>query len=445
MTWQIHTGDCRDVLQALPERSVQTVVTSPPYFGLRDYGHGDQIGLEPTPEEFVEAMVQVFRAVRRVLRDDGTVWLNLGDTYASTSKGSGGTGASGLMKDGRAETGRASADTANGRATFAVRRFELGDGLKTKDMIGIPWMVAFALRADGWYLRSEVIWHKPSPMPERVSDRPTRAHEHLFLLSKQARYYYDADAIRTPLAEGSAERIEAGFRDRYADGAVDGKGYRGPTGGKNGMAVPAVGANRRTVWTVPPSPFGGAHFATFPYKLVEPCILAGAPEKACAECGSPWVADDGPRALDESRPQARRAIALADEHGLTDAHLDAIRSCGTGDTGRAKATQTGTGRNEPAVQALADEAKAALGGYYREFLLARPTRGVDAPTCSCDAGTQPGVVLDPFAGAGTTGVVALRQGRSFVGVELNPEYVAIARERIVGDAPLFNTGTEIAA
>jgi DNA modification methylase len=192
VTWRIIEGDCRTVLAGLPERSVQTCVTSPPYFGLRDYGTDGQIGLEPTPDEFVAALVAVFREVRRVLRDDGTVWLNLGDSYASGGPGGSSpastlTGGGGRYRDG-------SKQAAMHEATAGPR--PVAAGCKPKDLIGIPWMVAFALRADGWYLRSDIIWSKPNPMPESVTDRPTKSHEYLFLLSKGPRYFYDADAVR---------------------------------------------------------------------------------------------------------------------------------------------------------------------------------------------------------------------------------------------------------
>ena len=478
-SWRILEGDCRDLLDTLEPGSVQTCVTSPPYFGLRDYGVDGQLGLEATPDEFVEAMVAVFREVRRVLRDDGTLWLNLGDSYS-----------------GGANSGGANSGTTNGPPVriknLPIKR---GEGIKPKDLIGIPWAVAQALRAPdyhgrigaerdrvwlaatldaegsicgfthkraddgttrtgvhvtitntneallgeadriwpasrvehenhgeghygyrpswrwvahgaedkallmrelfpyliakraqarlawaffemskdakrlartaeaqeikdrrawivgalsrlnrgedvdvpswvgvppsvettGWYLRSDIIWHKPNPMPESVTDRPTRAHEFLFLLSKSPRYFYGAEAIRE---DDSGKPAGNGYdrAARLSGGLADGNVERWEPGG---------GRNKRDVWTVTTQPFAGAHFATFPPKLIEPCILAGAPEG--------------------------------------------------------------------------------------------------------------GVVLDPFAGAGTTGLVALRHNRSFVGCELNPEYAELARDRIRDDAPLLNTPSEVAA
>ncbi len=263
----IRTGDVLDVLRAAPDECIQTVVTSPPYWGLRDYGIDGQIGLEQTPDEYVAHLVAVFREVRRVLRSDGTVWLNLGDSYAASGSGGG--------------PGKQSTNV--GSVNIPPR--SAPPGLKVKDLVGVPWRVALALQADGWYLRSEIIWSKNNPMPDSVRDRPVRSHEHVFLLTKSPRYFYDADAVKEPTVSGEGTR------------------------------------SRRTVWTIAIQHFRGAHFATFPEKLVEPCILAG---------------------------------------------------------------------------------------------------------------SAPGdVVLDPFAGSGTTGVVALRHKRRFTGIELNPEYAAIAEARIV--------------
>jgi len=294
----ILVGDNLPHLRAMADESVQTCVTSPPYFGLRDYGMPGQIGLEATPDDFVAAMVAVFREVRRVLRDDGTLWLNLGDSYASTSS----------YNAPRSDCGR----------TDSPRQPNAGipEGMKAKDLIGIPWMVAFALRADGWYLRQDIIWSKPNPMPESVRDRCTKAHEYVFLLSKSPRYYFDAEAIAEPVAESSRSRLSQPTIEQQAGST------RVP--GKMNGNMKAVGngetRNRRSVWTVTTKPFKGAHFATFPVDLIEPCILAG------------------------SR---------------------------VGD-----------------------------------------------------------VVLDPFMGAGTTGVAAVKNGRRWVGCELNPEYADMAELRI---------------
>jgi len=357
---RIIQSDVLDGLRQIEAGSVHTCVTSPPYWGLRDYGTAkweggdsecdhkeksnrndggrvntdgfhvssannsdkgnrnytgtcpkcgatridDQIGLEKTPEEYVAKLVEVFREVRRVLRDDGTVWLNLGDSYASSTSNNGG------YSDKSTLAGFSRPDTKGRLANDTGRVVSLDHGLKPKDLCGIPWRVAFALQADGWWLRSDIIWAKPNPMPQSVTDRPTSAHEYIFLLSKSARYFYDADAIAEKTTGGDA-----------------GNGFDRPHRLKhaNGNPTPYVDLNtrnKRDVWTVATQPFPGAHFAVFPPKLIEPCILAGSP----------------------------------------------------------------------------------MGG----------------------------TVLDPFSGSGTTGIVATKHGRSYVGVELNPEYAEMSRKRIGG-------------
>lgn len=352
MTIRILEGDCRDVLKTLQDASVQCCVTSPPYFGLRDYGVDGQMGLEPTPDEYIAGMVAVFREVRRVLRDDGTLWLNIGDSYAANG-GPGWQGKNGQRSD-RRFTGT--------RDTVAMREQARTafDGYKPKDLIGIPWMLAFALRADGWYLRQDIIWAKPNPMPESVRDRCTKSHEYLFLLSKSSRYYFDAEAIKEPLAATSIARLaQPTLADQAGSDRVPGKTngnmkavrakgnrktFRGGgvyTGGQSfdndaTASNDSVGnapnesdvRNKRSVWTIATQPFKEAHFATFPPALVEPCILAGSP----------------------------------------------------------------------------------VGG----------------------------MVLDPFGGAGTTGLVADRLQRDAILIELNAEYAAIARRRVSGDSPLFS-------
>ncbi len=225
MNIDIYEGDCIEQLKRLADQSINTCITSPPYWGLRNYQEDKQLGMEDTPEEFISNLVDVFREVKRVLRDDGTVWLNLGDTYC-------GTGHKGNYTDPKHKEGR------NGQKIALNNKI---DGLKSKDLVGIPWRVALALQQDGWYLRQDIIWHKPNTMPESVKDRCTKAHEYIFLLSKNKKYYYDDEAIK--------------------EDAVIGKKR-----------------NKRSVWTVPTKPFKGAHFATFPPELIEPCILAGCPE-----------------------------------------------------------------------------------------------------------------------------------------------------------------------
>lgn len=331
MTVQILIGDCREQLRTLPDQSINTCVTSPPYFGLRDYGVEGQLGLEPTPDEFVAAMVSVFAEVRRVLRDDGTVWLNLGDSYAGGTKEK----SVGRNDAGRNFTGGGGNIAGSGnpgkQGTVAV-----ASGLPAKQLIGIPWRVAFALQADGWYLRQDIIWHKPNPMPESVRDRCTKAHEYIFLFSKSPRYYFDADAIKEPAKYGArGSEFHTGKTGDHQLGRASTKprksvkrgGFNGKTNeltGREAFRAITETRNKRSVWTVSTKPYKGAHFATFPPDLIEPCVLAG-----------------------------------------------------------------------------------------------------------CPAG---GTVLDPFFGAGTTGLVAKAHGRECIGIELNPEYAALARERI--DAPL---------
>lgn len=254
-------GDCIASMRGLPDQSVHTCVTSPPYFGLRDYGMHGQIGLEPTPAAFVAAMVEVFREVKRVLRDDGTLWLNLGDSYASNP-------ASGGERVARPGDKNPGAHQNTPRA-----KYRRPPGLKPKDLIGIPWRVAFALQDDGWYLRQDIIWAKPNPMPESVTDRCTKSHEYLFLLSKSPRYYFDSEAIKEPVTASSAARL--------SQPTLAGQSGSARVPGKTNGNMKAVGngetRNRRSVWTVTTKPFKGAHFATFPPDLIEPCILAGSP------------------------------------------------------------------------------------------------------------------------------------------------------------------------
>jgi DNA modification methylase len=377
----LHLGDSLQIARTLEAGSVQTIVTSPPYWGLRDYGtarwdggdaecdhkernarndgnrkdvdgfggsnnqngHADmgkmqyrdvcgkcgatrvdaQLGLERTPEEYVCHLVELFRELRRVLRDDGTLWLNLGDSYSSDTKGDNRTPEQ-FAKSSKLNIAKnASAAQSLIPHSYTPRKVE--SGLKPKDLCGIPWRVAFALQADGWYLRSDIIWHKPNPMPESVTDRPTKAHEYIFLLSKSSKYYYDADAVREKIGEKTRRAIT--FRnDRY----VNNEAFNNSAGFKDKIKAidgePSyAGRNRRSVWTITTKPFKGAHFATFPPDLIKPCILAGAP----------------------------------------------------------------------------------VGG----------------------------VVMDPFTGSGTTGFVARELGREFVGIELNPEYHAMAESRIASAQP----------
>lgn len=390
MSVTLHQGDAREVLKRLPAESVQVCVTSPPYLGLRSYlpdGHPDkarEIGLEQSPAEFVAAMVEVFREIRRVLRPDGTAWLNLGDSYASDTKGSGGSGKSGLMRDGRPESGRQSSDAANARALFAPRRID--HGLKPKDLMMIPNRVVIALQDDGWWVRSEIVWHKRAPMPESVRDRPTCAHEKVWLLTKAARYFYDAEAVAEPASENKPWSASTNGGDKIA--------FRGDRGA---LGKPADGTrNLRNVWTLAPEPSSLAHFAMMPTRLAETCIKAGSSEKGqCPHCGSPWV---------------RNVSAGPEKPGI--------------ERGKHPSDYRSTGQPQR-------HANGGLG--TRE----RVTTGW-SPSCSCPPHEPvPQTVLDPFSGAGTTLLVADRLQRHAVGVELNPDNCRLIRDRLAGDAPLF--------
>lgn len=256
---EIYLGDCIQGMSSLPDKSVNTCITSPPYYGLRDYGCDGQIGLEETPESYVQKMVDVFREVKRVLRDDGTLWLNIGDSYAGSGKGPAG----------------------NLGAKHNERHLEhkhsaiVPKGLKPKDLIGIPWRVAFALQADGWYLRQDIIWHKPNPMPESVTDRCTKAHEYIFLLSKSPRYYFDSDAIREDAKSYATDKRAGAGNLRYeGKRTIDKSGKNG----QQSFVTINETRNKRSVWTVTTKSFKDAHFATYPEDLIVPCILSGCPE-----------------------------------------------------------------------------------------------------------------------------------------------------------------------
>jgi DNA modification methylase len=264
-THRIIQGDCLEGLRTLPDASVHCCVTSPPYWGLRDYGHASQIGLEATPEAYVARMVDVFREVRRVLREDGTCWVNLGDSYAATTK-----------QTGRNDNGQRAAAPASWNCRYEYERTKIrtSGGLKPKDLVGIPWRVAFALQADGWWLRQDIIWHKPNPMPESVRDRCTKAHEYVFLLTKSERYFYDAEAVSE--AAATAGQAGLGFypmRAAAMNRKPSGNEAKDPSDG-----IRPLTRNRRSVWTITTKPYSGAHFAVMPPDLVEPCIKAGCPE-----------------------------------------------------------------------------------------------------------------------------------------------------------------------
>ncbi len=520
-------GDCRDVLRTLPDQSVHCVVTSPPYYNLRDYGVDGQMGLEETPEEFVAEMVAVFREVRRVLRDDGTCWVNLGSSYVSRdtnpnpslvpkrvlSCDSGGRAPEGSSGSGLAclgSNGEPQGDLSNrrGRSIRSARRsgqtsqqlspiardsglegsseahscdetpdvrasstlssppsgpassgredkastcplasptssaghqesFRNSDDsadigmrslpsarhmldtelsaracdcgscgmcwaylaipslrLKGKDLLQIPHLVSLALQADGWYLRSEIIWHKPNPMPESVTDRPTKAHEQVFLLTKSARYFYDAEAIKEESVEPDRQRADriggASHKERqqHYEGAI----Y---TGGNS--------RNARSVWTIATKPFPEAHFATFPVDLAERCIKAGTSLMGCCSaCGAPRV-----RVVERNLVPTPKAAKknVVDQRDYA-----------------ADAKDQGANRQKDGH----------IPGWARQDI----TLGW-SPSCQCNGEVIPCTVLDPFGGAGTTGLVADRLQRNAILIELNPEYAEMARRRISADAPLF--------
>ncbi len=430
MTATIYCGDARETLATLPDGSVQTCITSPPYYGLRDYGVDGQIGLEPTVEAFVENLVDVFREVRRVLADDGTLWLNLGDSYVAP-------------RGNTSEKPGYDNKAAGKGADLHFQGTRPHGGLKTKDLIGVPWMVAFALRADGWYLRQDIIWSKPNPMPESVRDRCTKAHEYLFLLSKSPRYYYDAAAI-------AEDALNAGQPMKTADGWDTGEGGHGAyhrEGREKGQylgAVQMATRNKRSVWTVSTQGFPEAHFATFPPKLIEPCILAGSlplgayePDDLILTPTGEGDREDDPslmtgragmnrprRAVESVRPMSRAEQAAYAEQLKFSPHRAAMEEQ-VGVTTFAHYVRTDRSGARPVSPALLD-AWIAKGWV----------EPVNIPPRQADPARS--TVLDPFAGSGTTGLVANRHNRNFIGIELNPEYAEMARRRITNDAPMFN-------
>ena len=384
---RLYHADARSL--PIDDGSVDCVVTSPPYFGLRDYGLEEQgIGLEATPEEFCANMVKVFREVWRVLKPTGTVWLNLGDSY---------NGSGGEHKNDAGQSGL----TNNRKAVGFVPGRNLSS-LKAKDLMGMPWRVAFALQADGWYLRSDIIWSKPNPMPESVADRPTKAHEYIFLLTKSPKYYYDSDAIRERLAPASISRLQQDVANQV--GTTRAHGGAKHNGNLKAAGNIEQGRNKRTVWEIATQPYSEAHFATFPEDLVEPCILAGSSEKGvCAQCGKPWE-----RIVEASGG----TIGEGSWHDHTN---DMVRGM----------------RDE-------SHGKSKDGTYKREHI------GWD-PTCTCTADVVPATVLDPFAGSGTTLAVAQKFGRRSVGTDLNREYLDLATKRLLAiplPLPNFTEGVK---
>ena len=455
-TWEILQGDCIEVMRGMEPESVHCVVTSPPYWGLRSYGVEGAYGLEPTLNEYIERMVEAFREVRRVLRKDGQLWLNLGDAYAGSGKGMNADGTHSVGAKQETNIGSLTAPVKSKRMPRGEGRWGGGDSyvpeLKPKDLVGLPWRVAFALQADGWWLRSEIVWHKPNPMPESVRDRPTRAHEYVFLLSKSAQYFYDSDAIREPFSHWTLERGAKNHGPQFyhrANGDENREGYDPEA---------HAGANKRTVWSIATQPYSGAHFATFPEKLVEPCILAGTSEKGvCGVTGDPWervveVTPEYQAVLDSGkawRTNAGKPDGLTNRHNKDHPSTLPPKHTTTGWQPTCGTPWERVVEREPIVlRPNSDSIRGHSPSFNNDSRIGQPQRGSRAtrvettgwqPTCGHDAEPVPATVLDPFCGSGTTGVVALRHGRSFIGIELNPEYIELARKRIIDDAPLLNS------
>lgn len=389
-------GDACKRLRDLPPDSVHCVVTSPPYLGLRTYSDSsDEIGQEPHPFEYVEALVQVFREIRRVLHPEGTVWLNLGDSYNSRTRLNFGASSNGSGIKKKGLTPEKVEDRPKTKPLIA--------GFKYKDLIGIPWRVAFALQEDGWWLRSDIIWNKTCFMPEKVTDRPTRAHEYVFLLTKSREYFYDNAAIGEPLSSSTEVYMKAGksVRENHAYGSVAGRAL----GGKSFTSMPKF-KNKRDVWTVGVSRFSPEkigvkdvkHFATFPPELIEPMIKAGSSEKGCCpKCGKQW------KRVIEKEPNPSKAVNEVNKDGL----YEVTKHMKTGNP----QTSKGLHRNNGGVYSSSN-----FVGWM--------------PSCECGAEPTRCLVLDPFCGSGTTGVVALNNERAFLGIDLNPAYVELAEKRI---------------
>ena len=376
----LYNGNVLDVLPMLPADSVHCVVTSPPYWGLRDYGATGQLGLEPTPDAYLENMVGVFREVRRVLRSDGTCWVNMGDSYASGG-GSGQQGKDGQMADRSVVVGgrgfRPGNPDKNGGQSN--RDGVYAPGLKPKDLCMIPARLALALQQDGWWLRSQVVWAKPNPMPESVTDRPTTSHEFVYLLAKSPRYFFDQEAVREPLlsplhAPGNKTKFGEVQRNDF------GTDRMAATWGSES------GRNLRSVWEIATQPYPEAHFATYPEELVRRCILAGTSERGCCpECGAPWE-----RELEQVGERQDRWTE-------TSAHA--------------------TSESVP-------------DGIHRERTMTRVMSTVGwHGSCYHNRNPVPCVVLDPFCGSGTTALVARKHGRRIIGIELSREYCDLAARR----------------
>jgi DNA modification methylase len=381
------------------------------------------LGLEPTPELFLQHTVEVFREVKRVLRDDGTCWLNMGDSYVSGQGGrqsAVGESPKSPIRVRPDPKERTDVDVLgwSERAVAPRNSLPASTGLKPKDLCGIPWRLALALQADGWYLRSDIIWHKPNPMPESCTDRPTKAHEYLFLLTKRPTYHYDAEAVREKHADYArgAYGITVGTKDeRPQPGVRTGTMNSIDRGGAKRAYNPG-GRNLRTVWTIPTQAFAQAHFATFPEKLVEPCIKAGTSEEGCCpECGAGW------RRVVERTAEYKAVLDRGKAWRTSDGKPDSLVNRQEKGHVSQVPTKNKTIGWEPGCECLSDDV-AMLSGD--------PDNGTPVPFSPV-----PCTVLDLFCGSGTVGVVCRRWGRSFIGIELNAEYAAMARKRIAGDGP----------
>ena len=375
----VYFGQVISNLRKLPSNFFNTVVTSPPYWNLRDYGVVGQIGLEPTVDDYVATMVAVFDEVKRVLRDDGTAWLNLGDSYA----GSWGAQSRSKLSPAASLSQRQIETHPKQTHTGSLKRTP---GLKPKDLVGVPWRVALALQHAGWFLRQDIIWHKPSPMPSSVKDRCTTAHEYIFLLSKSKKYYYDQEAIAELSVSGNN-----GSKFTIGKTAKENTGT-GPRGNYSTR-------NKRSVWTVASKGYKGAHFACFPPKLIEPCILAGSPEQCCSECGTGYV-----RIIEKvrvpTRPGTNSKVNRASAHQGSPANSHSGSVVGNRDPHR--------------------------------HVTRKRTVGFK-PSCDCkSSSTMPGVVLDPFVGSGTTLQVCEQHGRRGFGIELNKDYRKLIESRLEG-------------
>ena len=345
---EIYNCSCLNL--PITDNSIDCVVTSPPYWGLRDYGINGQFGLEDSLDSYIQNLVEAFREVWRVLKPTGTVWLNLGDTYSNSS------------------------------LEFKI------SGVKEKDLIGIPWRVALALQADGWYLRQDIIWHKPNPMPESVKDRCTKSHEYIFLLTKDSKYYYDNEAIMEEAKTGKHTRVRASNFKKQSQ--IDGR-YVG--GGRPEIIYYDGMKNKRDVWTVPAKGYKGGHFAVFPEDLITPCILAGSSAKGCcSECGAPY----------------KRDFNIITKPERSTAKI------------RGNMLNVIPGRDK--LSSLNSKDMESIKKEFKEWV----------PTCNCQASIVPSVVLDIFSGSGTTVVTAIKNGRKGIGIELNREYVELSIDRI---------------